>query len=171
MDSRFFGVAVGTNLSTTIKNVLRNSRTILSVTSDVPITRSQQAPSNLFDFADPQVYETSVVFGIIDTPVEALIPGLTILQSQVACCGIAGTYGYKKEKYQISQSVGDPLFEFIKNVNAPLAVCDSETCRWQITHGTGLPAVHPVELVASSLGHMPEGELGSIIHSLQSNFE
>ena len=35
----------------------------------------------------------------------------------------------------------------------------------------GMPAVHPVELVASSLGYMPEGDLGSIIHSLQSNFE
>ena len=88
--------------------------------------------------------------------VMTLIPGLTILQSQVVCCGIAGTYGYKKEKFQISQSIGDPLFEFIKNINAPLAICDSETCRWQITHGTGMPAVHPVELVATALGHEPE---------------
>jgi glycerol-3-phosphate dehydrogenase subunit C len=101
--------------------------------------------------------------------VMALIPDLTIIQSQVDCCGIAGTYGFKKEKYGISQSVGEPLFEFVKSVNAPLAVCDSETCRWQITHGTGLPAIHPVELVAAALGYKPQSALADIINSLPSN--
>ena len=93
------------------------------------------------------------------------IPMLKIIQSQSACCGIAGTYGYKKEKYEISQNVGEPLFDFITSVGAPLAVCDSETCRWQITHGTGLPAIHPVELVALSLGAKPEGALLEIWES------
>jgi glycerol-3-phosphate dehydrogenase subunit C len=95
--------------------------------------------------------------------VMALIPGLTIIQSDATCCGIAGTYGYKQEKYEISQSVGQPLFEFVKSVGAPLAVCDSETCRWQITHGTGLPAIHPVELVAAALGAEPEGALAEVL--------
>lgn len=95
----------------------------------------------------------------------ALIPDLSIRQSQAACCGIAGTYGYKKEKYEISQSVGNPLFEFVKSVNSPIAVCDSETCRWQITHGTGLPAIHPVELVAASLGQEPEGALSDVLRT------
>jgi glycerol-3-phosphate dehydrogenase subunit C len=93
----------------------------------------------------------------------SLIPDLQIRQSQTACCGIAGTYGFKEEKYGISQSVGKPLFEFIKSINAPLAVCDSETCRWQIKHGTGLPAIHPVELIAASLGHKSEGALAEIL--------
>ena len=96
----------------------------------------------------------------------ACIPQLTILQSHATCCGIAGTYGYKKEKYEISQNVGESLFEFVKSVGAPLAVCDSETCRWQITHGTGLPAIHPVELVAASLGFEPEGALAEVLTSL-----
>jgi glycerol-3-phosphate dehydrogenase subunit C len=93
----------------------------------------------------------------------ARIPALTILESHATCCGIAGTYGYKKEKYEIAQAVGEPLFEFIKSVGAPLAVCDSETCRWQITHGTGLPAVHPVELLAASLGSPTEGVLAKVL--------
>jgi glycerol-3-phosphate dehydrogenase subunit C len=93
------------------------------------------------------------------TEVLSLIPELEIIQSQTACCGIAGTYGYKKEKYEIAQNVGQPLFDFINSVGAPMAICDSETCRWQITHGTGLPAIHPVELVALSLGSQPEAAL------------
>jgi len=82
-----------------------------------------------------------------------LIPQLQIIQSQAACCGIAGTYGYKTEKYQISMDVGKPLFDFVRQAGAPLAVCDSETCRWQITHATGIPAIHPVELLAAAYGY------------------
>jgi glycerol-3-phosphate dehydrogenase subunit C len=95
--------------------------------------------------------------------VMALIPDLTIIESHAICCGIAGTYGYKKEKYEIAQTVGEPLFDFVKGVGGPIAVCDSETCRWQITHGTGLPAIHPVELVATSLGFEPEGALAKAL--------
>jgi glycerol-3-phosphate dehydrogenase subunit C len=82
----------------------------------------------------------------------ALIPELKIVESQAACCGIAGTYGYKSEKYDIAMAVGRPLFEFIHEVGAPLVVCDSETCRWQISQATGLPAVHPIELLAAAYG-------------------
>lgn len=82
----------------------------------------------------------------------SLIPGLKVVDSGQTCCGIAGTYGYKAEKYNISMAVGEPLFDWLKGFNAPLVICDSETCRWQITHGTGLPAIHPVELLASAYG-------------------
>jgi glycerol-3-phosphate dehydrogenase subunit C len=55
--------------------------------------------------------------------------------------------------------VGEPLFEFIAESDAPFVVCDSETCRWQITHATGKPAVHPVELLAIAYGFEGEGIL------------
>ena len=96
-----------------------------------------------------------------------LIPGLNIMDSHVACCGIAGTYGYKKEKYKISMDVGEPLFDFIRQSNSPLAICDSETCRWQITHGTGIPAVHPVELLAAAYGFEVEGALAEVIETMK----
>ncbi len=92
-----------------------------------------------------------------------LIPGLRILESQAACCGIAGTYGYKKEKYGIAMQVGQPLFDFVRGIGAPVVVCDSETCRWQITHATGIPAIHPVELLAAAYGFVPEEALGKAI--------
>lgn len=89
----------------------------------------------------------------------SLIPELTLIDSQAACCGIAGTYGYKKEKYDIAMQVGQPLFDFINASQAALVVCDSETCRWQITHATGKPAIHPVELLAAAYGLEVEGAL------------
>ncbi len=94
-----------------------------------------------------------------------LIPELTIVEGHADCCGIAGTYGYKKEKYNISMSVGQPLFDFMLDVGGPLAVCDSETCRWQITHGTGTPSIHPVELLAAAYGFQSEGALAEVLRT------
>ncbi|WP_052462773.1 anaerobic glycerol-3-phosphate dehydrogenase subunit C [Nigerium massiliense] len=81
-----------------------------------------------------------------------LIPGLTVVDSNATCCGIAGTYGLKKEKYEIAQAVGKPLFDMVKATNKELAVCDTETCRWQIQKSTGVPTVHPAELLHRAFG-------------------
>jgi glycerol-3-phosphate dehydrogenase subunit C len=93
-----------------------------------------------------------------------LIPGLRIIDSQAACCGIAGTYGYKSEKYDIAMEVGRSLFQFISQevATSPFVVCDSETCRWQITYATGKPAIHPVELLAKSYGFQVEGPVNTL---------
>jgi len=97
------------------------------------------------------------------------IPGLSVIESNLDCCGIAGTYGYKKEKYEISMLVGAPLFDFVRNSDAPIVICDSETCRWQITHATGIPAVHPVEVLAAAYHQPVEGALNHLIVSMGIN--
>jgi glycerol-3-phosphate dehydrogenase subunit C len=94
----------------------------------------------------------------------SLIPELVIQESQAACCGIAGTYGYKSEKYEIAMQVGQELFRFMCNEvpDSPCVICDSETCRWQITHAIGKPAIHPVEILARSYGLPVEGIVAKI---------
>jgi glycerol-3-phosphate dehydrogenase subunit C len=82
----------------------------------------------------------------------ALVPGLRAVDLDVDCCGIAGTYGLKREKYEISMAVGEPLFRELRDAEVDVAACDSETCRWQIEHGSGVHAVHPVELLHRAYG-------------------
>src|SRR5688572_21320394 len=77
----------------------------------------------------------------------ALVPELRVIELDVDCCGIAGTYGLKREKYEISMAVGERLFRELREGEADVAACDSETCRWQIEHASGVHAVHPVELL------------------------
>ena len=77
----------------------------------------------------------------------ALVPGLRAEDMDHDCCGIAGTYGLKKEKYDIAMAVGAPLFEKIGATGATAAACDSETCRWQIESETGVRTRHPVEFL------------------------
>lgn len=96
----------------------------------------------------------------------ALVPNLKLTDSHVDCCGVAGTYGYKKEKYDIAMKVGEPLFAFVKAQNAPLVVCDSETCRWQISKATGEPSIHPIELLAAAYGFPAEGALEQVLRGL-----
>ena len=81
-----------------------------------------------------------------------LIPGLTVIESGEACCGIAGTYGLKKEKYDIAQEVGRGLFEFVRDTHQGVVACDTETCRWQIQHSTGVETVHPVWFIHKAYG-------------------
>jgi glycerol-3-phosphate dehydrogenase subunit C len=77
----------------------------------------------------------------------ALIPGLDLREMDARCCGIAGTYGLKQEKYDIAMDVGADLFGQVAAVDASVVACDSETCRWMIEHGTGRPSKHPIELL------------------------
>ena len=80
-----------------------------------------------------------------------MIPGveLTVLDSN--CCGIAGTYGFKKENYEVSQAIGKPLFEQIAAASPDFVACDCETCKWQIEMSTGVSVKHPVSVLAEAL--------------------
>jgi glycerol-3-phosphate dehydrogenase subunit C len=82
----------------------------------------------------------------------ALIPGLELRETDARCCGIAGTYGLKREKYEIAMDVGGELFGELDVAGNELVACDSDTCRWQIEHATGKTCVHPVELLHSAYG-------------------
>ena len=81
-----------------------------------------------------------------------LIPGLTVVDSNKTCCGIAGTYGLKKEKYEVAQAVGKPLFDMVKATNPDLALCDTETCRWQIEQSSGVRTEHPIAMIHTAYG-------------------
>jgi glycerol-3-phosphate dehydrogenase subunit C len=82
----------------------------------------------------------------------ALVPDLRVVENDAVCCGVAGTYGLKREKYQIAMDVGARLFGQIADAGPDLAVCDSETCRWHIEKATGVRTVHPIEILHRAAG-------------------
>ena len=108
----------------------------------IPMTVAYHAPCQL----------KSQGMGFPAMDVLALIPGLTVVESGLPCCGIAGTYGLKTEKYEIAQAVGRPLFDLVRAVNPDLALCDTETCRWQIAQSSGVPVKHPIAMVHKAYG-------------------
>jgi glycerol-3-phosphate dehydrogenase subunit C len=82
----------------------------------------------------------------------ALVPELRTIELDATCCGIAGTYGLKRDKYDIAMDVGAGLFTQIADAAPDRTVCDSETCRWQIEHATGVRTAHPVEMLHRAYG-------------------
>jgi len=79
------------------------------------------------------------------------IPGLELTVLESNCCGMAGTYGFKKENYETSQKVGKPLFDSIAAVNPDFVACECETCKWQIEMSTGYSVKNPVSIIAEAL--------------------
>jgi glycerol-3-phosphate dehydrogenase subunit C len=108
----------------------------------VPLTIAYHAPCQ----------QQSQQIGKPALDIMALIPGVRLIELDRFCCGTAGTYGSKREKYDIAMRVGQPLFEDIKDASPDLVTCDSETCRWQIAAATGVATVHPLEVLYRAYG-------------------
>ncbi|HLA41213.1 MAG TPA: (4Fe-4S)-binding protein, partial [Candidatus Glassbacteria bacterium] len=81
--------------------------------------------------------------------------GLDVETSQVECCGMAGSFGYKKDYYDISMAAGQALFDQIDQaaqVEGELAVlAGGISCAEQILAGTGKTTYHPMEILARML--------------------
>ena len=65
------------------------------------------------------------------------------------CCGMAGSFGYEKEHYEISMKIGGlVLFPTInKQADEVIIAAPGTSCRHQIHDGTGRKAMHPVEIL------------------------
>ncbi|MBE0641696.1 MAG: FAD-binding oxidoreductase, partial [Bacteroidales bacterium] len=69
------------------------------------------------------------------------------------CCGMAGSFGYEEEHYNLSMKVGElVLFPAVRNANTGTVIAAPGTsCRHQIKDGTGREALHPVEVLYRAL--------------------
>ncbi|PXY03216.1 anaerobic glycerol-3-phosphate dehydrogenase subunit C [Marinifilum breve] len=90
-------------------------------------------------------------WSIYSTSLLKMIPGVELVQLESQCCGIAGTYGFKKENYQTSQEVGKPLFNQIENSKVDFVATDCETCKWQIEMSTSSKVHHPISILAEAI--------------------
>lgn len=75
----------------------------------------------------------------------------TIIPS--GCCGMAGSFGYEKEHYDISMKIGElKLFPAIRKTSEDcVIVANGTSCRHQILDGTGRTAMHPVSILRQAL--------------------
>jgi Fe-S oxidoreductase len=74
------------------------------------------------------------------------------------CCGMAGSFGYEKEHYDVSMKIGElVLFPTVRNQSADTIIAAPGTsCRHQIKDGTGRHALHPVEVLFNALAPTPK---------------
>ncbi|MBN3034231.1 MAG: FAD-binding protein [Bacteroidales bacterium] len=69
------------------------------------------------------------------------------------CCGMAGSFGFEKEHYDLSQKVGELVLfpEVRKTPEEVMIAAPGTSCRHQILEGTGRKALHPIEILYQAL--------------------
>ena len=69
------------------------------------------------------------------------------------CCGMAGSFGYEKEHYDLSMKIGEMvLFPTVRGAEEKVIISAPGTsCRHHIKDGTGRNAAHPVEILYKAL--------------------
>lgn len=81
----------------------------------------------------------------------ARIPGATVTDLDAGCCGMAGSFGYTREHYDVSRAIGErKLFPAARNRPADsVLVAAGTSCRHQVAHFTETEAKHPALLLRS----------------------
>jgi Fe-S oxidoreductase len=69
------------------------------------------------------------------------------------CCGMAGSFGYEKEHYDLSMKIGElVLFPTVRSTASDVIIAAPGTsCRHQVKDGTGVKALHTVEVLYDAL--------------------
>ncbi len=96
----------------------------------------------------------SKALGVEREPIEILrlIPGLTVEEIADSCCGMAGTFGFKTENFDLSMKIGNKLFDEIKRTGVATVATSCGTCNMQIAQGTRLNVRHTLSILAEAYG-------------------
>jgi Fe-S oxidoreductase len=74
--------------------------------------------------------------------------GYDVATSDVECCGMAGSFGYKTQYYELSMDVGDNLGTQLRGIDADHVIASGTSCTDQIGDLLGAEPLHPIELLA-----------------------
>lgn len=102
-------------------------------------------------------------WAIYSTSLLRLVPGLELEMLPSRCCGMAGTYGFKRENYDYSQAIGRPLFDLIEASGAEMVATDCESCKWNIERSTSKRVMHPLSILAAALDTERTRELNGVM--------
>jgi Fe-S oxidoreductase len=83
----------------------------------------------------------------------SLPPNYSVTEVDSGCCGMAGSFGYEAEHYDISLKMAERrLLPAVREAaEDTLIVAAGTSCREQIRHGTGRRALHPAEVLYAAL--------------------
>jgi Fe-S oxidoreductase len=86
--------------------------------------------------------------------------GVEVQSLDSGCCGMAGPFGFQKDKFEVSQAVGERvLLPAVRNAaQDTLIVADGFSCREQVLQGTGKPAIHLAEVLRMALKRRDSSE-------------
>jgi iron-sulfur cluster protein len=128
------------------------------------LAKSKRKPLDVFDAARSPVGQKLFFHGHCQQktigaadPTETLLRhiGFDVEVSKVECCGMAGSFGYKKDFYELSMAVGADLFAQVtegeREAGPRALIAAGTSCTEQFQAGMGRQALHPIELLGMIL--------------------
>jgi Fe-S oxidoreductase len=85
----------------------------------------------------------------------SLIPGLRVHTIDVACSGMAGTFGLRAESHDLSLEAGRPMLDELRRPRVQFGATECGPCRMQMEEGAGKRTLHPVQYLALAYGLLP----------------
>ena len=87
---------------------------------------------------------TAAVLEVLSLPENCSTEEIT-----AGCCGMAGFFGYDRDKFDLSQQIGELLlFPAIRKLDdSTIVAASGSSCRQQIKDATGVAAVHPLQIL------------------------
>jgi Fe-S oxidoreductase len=85
----------------------------------------------------------------------SLIPGVRAQTIDVSCSGMAGTFGFKSDCYDLSMAAGRPMLQELARPGYLFGSTECSACRLQMEDGTGKRTLHPAQYLALGYGLMP----------------
>ena len=143
---KFYGGAEGEELAASCTGLFSFIRGLLD-----------RSPASFSRVDSRMVYQTpchGTVLGSAADEVEVLrrIPGVEVLDVTEECCGLSGSFGAEARRAALSDAISLPLAARIARSSPGLVVTPCGSCKTQDEAKLGLPVVHPLVLLARSLG-------------------
>lgn len=137
---------------TLAKNCLLFDEFIMKEVAEGRITKDSFMASNVKIFLHGHCHQKSMVGVGKCEDMLRLIPETHVNVIPSGCCGMAGSFGYEKEHYETSMAIGEMvLFPAVrkatKDKDDVIVAAPGTSCRQQILDGTGVKALHPIEII------------------------
>lgn len=145
----------------------------LDIVEEDQLEKAQQISSRAFTFEEfivlnrkllPEIKDekkavlhghchTKALTGNAPTKAALESAGYEVEELDTGCCGMAGSFGYEADKYELSMEIGwQRLFPELGNLEDGCNICaPGFSCRHQIYDGTGMSSQHPAVLIAGNL--------------------
>src|SRR5688572_7518070 len=117
--------------------------------------RLKPGPANIH--LHPHCHQRSMGLAAPARALLSRVPGATVIDLEAGCCGMAGSFGYTRDHYDVSRAIGErKLLPAARTLDArSVLVAAGTSCRHQVHDLAGVKAMHPAELLRSLLQPHP----------------
>ena len=87
--------------------------------------------------------------------------GVSVVDLNSGCCGLAGTFGMQKKNYELSSKISQDLRQALESSPVKHVLTECSACKMQIEHISDCAVSHPIKIIADSYSQIPPASIAS----------